>query len=185
MAESPTQIRGRGSERKAAVALVVRSCDPGGDELLVLRRATFAGDPWSGHLALPGGGAEPSDGSLEATARRETLEETGIDLAGSKCLCQLGTVAPQSAGAPLVSVAPFVFRYRGDSPVRLSAEIVEAWWVPVAEFERSDAWATVPVTIGAGRRLEARAFQLHGYPLWGLTERVLAEFLALRQQLGG
>jgi len=181
------QAFNHGSGRKAAVAVVVRPGDHG-DELLVLRRATFPGDPWSGHIALPGGGAEPSDVSLEATARRETLEETGIDLAGSECLCELGMVAPQSLGAPLVSVAPFVFRYDGNSHVTLSSEIVEAWWVAVADLERADAWSTVPVVVGDGRRLQVRAFQMHGYPLWGLTERIVEEFLEfleLRRQQSG
>ncbi|MEO7104245.1 MAG: CoA pyrophosphatase [Gemmatimonadaceae bacterium] len=179
-----SQVPDRRDGRKAAVAVVVRPGDLG-DELLVVRRATYPGDPWSGHIALPGGGAESTDGSLEATARRETLEETGIDLFGSDCLCELDTVAPQSIGAPLVSVAPFVFRYRGDKSLRLSTEIVEAWWVSVAEFERADAWSTVPIAIGDGRPLHVRAFQMHGYPLWGLTGRILDEFLAFRHRPGG
>ncbi len=168
--------------RNAAVAVVVRPGESG-DELLVLRRATYPGDPWSGHIALPGGSAESSDSSLEATARRETLEETGIDLSGSECLCELDAVAPQSVAAPLVSVAPFVFRYSGDKSVRLSIEIVEAWWIAVAEFERAEAWSTVPVATPDGRRLQVRAFQMHGYPLWGLTERILDEFLAFQRHL--
>ncbi|MEO7042289.1 MAG: CoA pyrophosphatase [Gemmatimonadaceae bacterium] len=180
MPDGPIQIPDRGGERRAAVAVVVRSGDSG-DELLVLRRATFPGDPWSGHIALPGGGAEPSDVSLEATARRETLEETGIDLVGSECVGELKKVEPQSVGAPLVSVAPFVFRYRGDKRVRLSPEIVEAWWVAVAEFERAESWSTVQITTADSSRMQVRAFQLHGHSLWGLTERILAEFLVLRQ----
>lgn len=184
MAEFPTPIHDRRSLRHAAVAVVVRPGDSG-DELLVLRRAIYPGDPWSGHIALPGGSVESSDSSLEATARRETLEETGIDLFGSECLCELDAVAPQSADVPRVSVAPFVFRYRGDRSVRLSNEIVEAWWIAVAEFERADAWSTVPIATPDGRRLQVRAFQMHGYPLWGLTERILDEFLQFQHHLGG
>jgi 8-oxo-dGTP pyrophosphatase MutT (NUDIX family) len=51
-----------------------------GLELLVIRRAENELDPWSGHMALPGGGREPGDESVYDTARRETLEEIGIDL---------------------------------------------------------------------------------------------------------
>lgn len=171
------------SARRAAVGVVVA---PGhsGEELLVVRRASFPGDPWSGHIALPGGGVEPSDASLEATARRETLEETGIDLRGSLCTAALEPVTPRSRGAPLVSVSPFVFRYSGDKLVTLSPEIVEAWWVPVKEFERADAWQMTTIVTADGLTFEARAFQMRGHPLWGLTERILDEFLMRRRHDG-
>ncbi|MBD0320648.1 MAG: NUDIX domain-containing protein, partial [Gemmatimonadetes bacterium] len=63
----------------AAVALLLR---PSGDgpELLLIRRAEREGDPWSGHMALPGGRADPRDRDAAATAARETLEEVGIDV---------------------------------------------------------------------------------------------------------
>ena len=41
----------------------------------MINRAEHAGDPWSGHVAGPGGRAEPEDKDLEATAVLETLEE--------------------------------------------------------------------------------------------------------------
>lgn len=164
-------------ERDAAVALVL-SRGAGGDEMLVLRRATVEGDPWSGHIALPGGRFEATDASLEQTARRETQEETGIDLATSVCVAQLGDVTPQSGRAPPVCVTPFVFRYDGPRTIRLSEEIAEAWWVPVAELARSDAWRTASVVVAEGATIEARGFDVAGYTLWGLTERILAMFLA-------
>ncbi|MFM7553465.1 MAG: NUDIX domain-containing protein, partial [Actinomycetota bacterium] len=41
-----------------------------GTEILLCRRATRAGDPWSGHVGLPGGRVEPDDpGPLAAAAR--------------------------------------------------------------------------------------------------------------------
>ena len=64
--------------RRAAVALVLRERDDGRPELLFIRRAEHEKDPWSGHMGFPGGRAERGDASLEATAVRETLEETGL-----------------------------------------------------------------------------------------------------------
>ena len=66
-------------DRHAAVALMLRERS-GRLELLVIQRAEKAGDPWSGHMALPGGRREPGDRDAYDTARRETLEEVGIDL---------------------------------------------------------------------------------------------------------
>ena len=67
--------------RKAAVALIFRAGADGSPELLFIKRAEYAGDPWSGQIAFPGGREESGDASLQETATRETREETGIDLA--------------------------------------------------------------------------------------------------------
>ena len=64
--------------REAAVAAILR---PGPQpEMLFILRASKDGDPWSGHMAFPGGHRESSDASLRATAERETWEEIGLDL---------------------------------------------------------------------------------------------------------
>ena len=162
--------------REAAVAVVVAAGEAG-DEVLVARRATVEGDPWSGHIALPGGGREPADRSLEETARRETLEETGIDLSASACVGTLGIVSPHSAGAPRISVAPFVFRYEGDRTVTVSEELVEAWWIPVSDLQRAEAWQVTSVVVRGDVRIEARGFAVGGHVLWGLTERIIDNFL--------
>ena len=49
-------------------------------EVLFIKRAARDGDPWSGHVAFPGGKNEGE--SDMACAARETLEEVGLDLAG-------------------------------------------------------------------------------------------------------
>ena len=69
---SPITAVGR---MEAAVALVIRA---GTDlDVLLIKRAEHEHDPWSGHMALPGGRWEPGDLGLQHTATRETLEETG------------------------------------------------------------------------------------------------------------
>ncbi|MCA9639821.1 MAG: NUDIX domain-containing protein, partial [Myxococcales bacterium] len=65
--------------RFAAVAAVLRPTDAD-TEVLLIRRAEHEGDPWSGHMAFPGGRHDPTDPDLLTTARRETLEEVGLDL---------------------------------------------------------------------------------------------------------
>ncbi|KAG5458036.1 MAG: hypothetical protein BJ554DRAFT_1822 [Olpidium bornovanus] len=51
----------------------------GTPEILFIKRATRAGDRWSGHVAFPGGKQEPSE-TARQTAERETREELGLDL---------------------------------------------------------------------------------------------------------
>ena len=74
----------------AAAVAVIQS----GQHLLLLRRAHNPLDPWSGHIALPGGRLESGESLLE-TARRETFEETGIILDDAHCI---GSLPVSSAG---------------------------------------------------------------------------------------
>ena len=54
----------------AAVAAILRPSGDSGLELLYIVRRRVPKDPWSGHIAFPGGRVEPSDASLRATAER-------------------------------------------------------------------------------------------------------------------
>src|SRR6185295_3323821 len=65
---------------RAAVAAILRESATDLEALLI-RRAEREDDPWSGHMAFPGGRRGAADRDIEETARRETLEEIGLDLA--------------------------------------------------------------------------------------------------------
>ena len=67
------------SIRRAAVAIVLRPKKKDTEALFILR-SIKEGDPWSGHMAFPGGHQDDSDSSLKAAAERETMEEVGLDL---------------------------------------------------------------------------------------------------------
>lgn len=54
----------QGGERYAAVAAVFRAGADDHPELLMIKRAEHETDPWSGHVALPGGRMEPLDRDL-------------------------------------------------------------------------------------------------------------------------
>jgi 8-oxo-dGTP pyrophosphatase MutT (NUDIX family) len=178
--------------RQAAVALVLRSHldEP---QLLVIKRSEAERDHWSGHLALPGGRAEPEDASLLMTAMRETFEEVGIDLrAGGDVLGRLGTVTPRSPLAPRVSVTPFVAvappLYHADGAatpelplsreLTLSREVAAAFWIPVAELKRGGRSGVFKMEFAGVERGWPAYPSPHGM-IWGITERILTEFLSL------
>ncbi len=49
-----------------------------GNKTLILKRAKYKEDKWSGYWNFPGGQGEPNESTYE-TALRETYEETNID----------------------------------------------------------------------------------------------------------
>jgi 8-oxo-dGTP pyrophosphatase MutT (NUDIX family) len=100
--------------REAAVGLIVRPRDA--LEVLLIRRAELAGDPWSGHVALPGGRRAPDDPQLLDPACRETEEEVGVPQRRiGTFIGALDEVAPSSPLLPPIVVAPFVLAVPPDT----------------------------------------------------------------------
>jgi len=178
LAERPGVVMaGDGGATRAAVALIMRLADDGDVEMLMIKRAAYAGDPWSGHFALPGGRQNSADASLEHTAVRETLEETAVDLATSgRLLGTLDDVRPRTPRLPPVTIRPFVFVTPGDVPIATSDEVAEAFWIPLALLADPSATGEATFTDRGVERTE-RSFQLGQRVIWGLTERILRQFI--------
>jgi 8-oxo-dGTP pyrophosphatase MutT (NUDIX family) len=165
--------------RDAAVAVIFRVDADDALEMLMIERASYAGDPWSGHIAFPGGRREPADVTLLDTALRETREEMGVDiLAAGRVLGALERVNPVSPSLPPLSIAPFVAMLARDVPLALSDEVAGAFWVPLSTFRRTDASSDVEVVLANGIRRTVRAFVHERYTIWGLTERILRDLLS-------
>jgi len=159
--------------RTAAIALILLDLDAS-LELLLIERATREGDPWSGHMALPGGHREDTDADLGATAERETLEEVGLDLrAHGERLGRLSDCTP-IRGVP-IAVRPYVYVLPARPTLVLSAEVRQALWVPMGALLAGTSQATYTVSRG-DERLEFPAWNVDGHLVWGLTYRVLDEF---------
>ena len=110
---APDGDKTRQPARRAAVSLVLRRTGNHTEALFILR-ATKQGDPWSGHMAFPGGHHEVGDVSLRHTAERETREEIGLDLSqAADCLGQLDSVTANPRGGTLnMVVTPFVYELK-------------------------------------------------------------------------
>ena len=165
--------------RLAAVALVLRATAEGALELLMIRRAEHEGDPWSGHVALPGGRHEPDDHDLRDTAVRETLEETGIDIdASGRILGTLDDLHPRTAVLPPIVVRPYVGVVIPEVPIVPSEEVASAFWVPLRELREPGRWVDTDVPV-RGTTLTVTAFRHGEHVVWGMTERLLRQFLSL------
>ena len=116
---------------EASVALIIGS-DP--DTVLIIRRAERVGDPWSGHMGLPGGRRSQKDEHLLATAIRETEEEVGLTLTPGNLLGTLNDVAPRSEARSPIFARPHVFGIEGHPPLQPNHEVSLARWVPLQEI---------------------------------------------------
>ncbi len=162
--------------RRAAVALILRLGGSDALEILLIKRATYAGDPWSGHIAFPGGRQEPGDATLEHTAIRETWEETAIDLTRQGVvLGWLNDVQPRTPVLPPLVITPYVALVPSDICPQTGPEVAEAFWAPVRALQEPQASREVVLELTGGPRAVS-SFQHRGYTIWGLTERILRNF---------
>lgn len=162
-------------DRLAAVSAVLRDAGRDvGPEVLLIRRAAHDADPWSGHMAFPGGRHDPSDPDLLHTALRETLEEVGLDLARDAELIGRLPLLPAIARGRRVglTIAPYVFALSRDLPLEPNREVAEIVWAPLRPMARGEISTTIPWEL-AGERLEMPAYDVHGRIVWGLTYRML------------
>lgn len=178
--EAPTHLK------EAAVALVLRElpAEPAADiELLMIRRAEHPGDPWSGHMALPGGRRDPTDSSLVHTALRETYEEVGLPLEriGTLigCLPRLPAVA---RGRPVeMTIQPFIFQLTGSATPRVNHEVAEVLWVSLEQLRSgsADTFIDVPLRGPTAPLTKLPAWSIGDRIVWGLTHRMISTFLEL------
>lgn len=170
-----------GNPARAAVTIVLRAVPGPGSpatshlELLLIQRAEREGDPWSGQVALPGGRRHAEDATLQDTAIRETLEETGIDLgAHGLLLGTLDELRPRTPVLPPIIVTPFVAVVPPDLPILISDELADAFWVPWTTFAdpaRIDE-STVNVR---GADWTVNSYRIGERVVWGMTERMLRQ----------
>lgn len=151
------------------------SHDPRTLDVLLIRRAERHGDPWSGQIALPGGRSHPDDATLQDTAVRETLEETGIDVAADGLvLGTLDEIRPRTPVLPPIIVTPFVAVVPADVPLQISDELADAFWTPWSTFAdpaRIDE-STVQVR---GAPWKVSSYLVGERVVWGMTERMLRQ----------
>lgn len=167
---------------QAAVLLMVRPTDP--LELLLIERAEKEGDPWSGHMALPGGRREPHDRDLLATALRETEEEVGLRIPTHGVLGELHELRPSARSRFSITIAPYVAAVALDSrPVPAPAEVEAVVWVPLPYLASDEAVDEVLIHLEE-EPLSLPALSYQDYVIWGLTHRILTDFMEVAREAG-
>lgn len=157
----------------AAVSVVLV---PSPDAVLLIRRAERPGDPWSGHMALPGGRREPADADLVETAIRETQEEVGLTLDRASLLGSLDDVVPRTPMLPPVAVRPYVFALPGRPPLTPNPEVAAVRWVHLDHLLHPETYYSARLEI-RGEHRDVPAYRLDEAIVWGMTERILTALL--------
>jgi len=170
--EADTAFASESAARRASVCVLIA----GGDQtpaVCLVRRAKWAGDPWSEHIALPGGTQRENETPSE-TVRREVEEEVGISITEAKELNALPQLQIRLAGRErTLLLDSFVHHVAGPVPaLRCSAEIHSAFWVPV-----TDLWDPANLDhLALGDRGDTLVYPAVRLPegmVFGITLRVL------------
>src|SRR4051794_39569023 len=165
--------------RRSAAVLVPLYEGPGGVTVVLTRR------PWTlrshaGEVCFPGGGQDPDDADLWATALRETWEEIGLAPERVELIGQLDALATRVSRAGITPYVGFVAEL---GELRPSArEVAAILDVPLAELLDPDVYHEElwPEPAGGAAAFEQPSglrrmhfFELIGDTVWGATARML------------
>ena len=112
---------------RVTVDVVIFTIRDGALHVLLVRRAA---PPFAGRHAIPGGFVHEAE-SLEAAARRELAEETGVHDVYLEQLYTFGDPGRDPRGR-VITVAYFALIASDETPLRAGTDAAEARWFPVA-----------------------------------------------------
>jgi 8-oxo-dGTP pyrophosphatase MutT (NUDIX family) len=165
--------------KRSAVAMILQLHD-GELHILMIKRAEREGDPWSGHMAFPGGRMDPGDANGFSVAVRETEEEVGLSLGPEDtCIGRLSEInAKPQRGAFGMAVSPFVFRLEREVIFTPNYEVAEVVWVPLEFLLDTDNREQMKWQFrGAEFRMPCYFYEERR--IWGLSLMMLDELMDL------
>jgi 8-oxo-dGTP pyrophosphatase MutT (NUDIX family) len=166
-------------QKRSAVAMILQVRE-GQLHILMIKRAEREGDPWSGHMAFPGGRMDKADANGYAVAVRETAEEVGLILgAQDECIGRLSDLnARPHRGTFGMAVSPFVFRLDRAVTFTPNHEVAEVVWVPLEFLLDADNREKI-IWDYKGARIPMPCYRYEGRCIWGLSLMMLDELLDL------
>lgn len=177
-AHIPDTSSSREAIRNAAVAVVLCDHPNTGLAALFIRRADHPDDPWSGQMAFPGGRFEPYDRTLVRAAIREAREEVGLTLTQDMLLGRLSDVSGGRLSMHRLAVSPFVFFVPEPPELKPNYEVASTVWVPMSYLGDPANIQPYVFPLDPEKR-EFPAWHFDGYTIWGLTYRIIANYMRL------
>lgn len=181
--ENSEEIVKEGDYVHAAVMMLLKQSDQD-YSMLFIKRPENERDPFSGHMAFPGGRMETEDRGKDETAIRETIEEVGVDVHRSgRILGSLDDVIPNNPRARNYIVTPYVSLLHEEVDMTLDPrEVEKALWVPMQHLI-DDKNIEIRMRERGGRVVKDYVYNYEQYIIWGMTGRILHQFLSFSAHL--
>ena len=159
--------------QRSAVAMILQVRE-GELNILMIKRAEREGDPWSGHMAFPGGRMDKVDAHGFAVAVRETEEEVGLTLGEQdQCIGRLSDIITRPRKGPFgMAVTPFVFRLEREVEFTPNEEVAELVWVPLEFLLNTDNRDQMEWKY-KGVKIPMPCYFYGGRCIWGLSVTLL------------
>jgi 8-oxo-dGTP pyrophosphatase MutT (NUDIX family) len=182
-ARDPHKLTIDGDFVHAAVMMILKE-EQKGSSLLFIKRPDSDSDPFSGHVAFPGGKMKGEDSDKLETAVRETREEIGVDITHSgRVIGELDDVNPNNPRANTYIVTPYLSVLEEEVTFTPCArEVEEVLWVPVNHLLDEKNFK-LRLTQRDGKLREDYAYIYEQYIIWGMTGRILRQFFTLTGHL--
>jgi 8-oxo-dGTP pyrophosphatase MutT (NUDIX family) len=168
----PRAIERPGSRSAAVLVPVIERGD--GDHLLFTERSPDL-EAHPGEMAFPGGGYEPEDADLAATALREADEEIGLRPGETEIVGRLDDV-PGPYGHV---VRPFVGRIPDREYAPDEREVVEVVVLSADDLTAPGTYSVEERRTSRGDTADLPFFRVGDSVVWGLTGFVLVRFLSI------
>ena len=167
----PTTVTDQEREAAVIAPVVERDEEP---YLLFTKRADHLSDH-PGQMSFPGGGREPEDADLWATALREADEEIGLrqpEVEPAGRLDDIRTVTRYS-------VRPYVARIPDREYRPGDEEVAEIAVLPLSAITDLNNYESERRDHPYYGDIRLHFFYVEGYTVWGATARMLVQFLEL------
>jgi len=172
-------VRAEWNARPAAV-LIPLYHDRGEWHLLFTER-THTVEDHKGQVAFPGGRVDDGDASRVETALRETEEEIGLKREDVTVLGQLDELltVTQYRITPVIGVFPWPYPFVLSTEELSEVFGVPLWWL--ADPANCEVQYREPLI--PGPKIPVYYFRYQGHIIWGVTARMLINFLEVVQPL--
>jgi 8-oxo-dGTP pyrophosphatase MutT (NUDIX family) len=167
----PTTVNDQEREAAVIAPVVDRDAEP---HLLFTKRADHLSDH-PGQMSFPGGGREPEDGDLWATALREADEEIGLTSPEVEQVGRLDDIRTVTR----YSVRPFVAQIPDRDYEPGDEEVAEIAILPLSGIMDLTNYESERRDHPYYGEIRLHFFYVDGYTVWGATARMLVQFLDL------